>query len=1001
MKAIILGSDRGVRYLDSTRSYPVALLEDRVGRRVLDWTLSALSQAGIDDVVFVGGYHIEKVVSLYPKLRFYYNPDWQGGSQLKALACATSELDGPCVIVRSDVVFRPEAVRILLDGNAHVVVGTQNPATKGDVPLSDRFAGLASLSATASAQLRKKIDLQAGEKAAEAEPELLHVLSNLGLPTLFADVGDNLAQVETPRALARFVLGSKAQTLQRLRPLVTHASILDQVRFTVAKWCEDQGGVLDRIADAFPDGRLIVRSSAFSEDSWSQSQAGRFRSELGVSAGDRRAICDAVGSVIASFDGDGDGHELNEVFVQPYLDDVALGGVVFTRHPETAAPYLVINYDDSTRRTDTVTSGQGRELSTAIVYKYADRSNIGNHHIAQLMAVVSELEELSGHDSLDIEFAFDAEGRCYILQVRVLVEGKDEFQLTDADFEEELAVLREYIEGLMKPRPHLFGATAILANMPDWNPAEIIGVSPRPLAASFYQHIITDRVWGQARAAIGYRDTYPEPLVLLLAGHPYVDTRASLNSFLPASLAPELGEKLVSHCLTWLQEHPEFHDKLEFEVALTCLDFDFERHRRRLLENGFKSDETEEVRRALLLLTDDIVGGRTASIAQQLALVERLAERRERALRSPSDSLVSIARTLDLLLDDCIRYGTLPFSILARYAFVATSFLKSIQARGVLSPEGMDRLMHSIPSVATQITHDFRALRVGELTQEGFLLRYGHLRPGTYDITSPSYAEEPEFYLKDIDGAAAADPSPYPISDAAELFEEKAPEIARLIGEVGFTFDVAQLRQFILASIPARESSKLEFTKNLSAALSLTADFGERVGLSRDDMSFIPIGELLHVATNSPSSILKSELSRTVTFNRKRYSLHKAIRLPHMVTSAEDVARFDLLRWMPNYITSKRVAAPVIDVDRMPREADMAGKIALIESADPGYDWVFGRGIAGLVTKYGGAASHMAIRAAELGLPAAIGCGDVIYDGILASKLVELDCVQQRLRVLR
>ncbi|GIS28374.1 MAG: hypothetical protein CM15mP129_05710 [Chloroflexota bacterium] len=37
----------------------------------------------------------------------------------------------------------------------------------------------------------------------------------------------------------------------------------------------------------------------------------------------------------------------------------------------------------------------------------------------------------------------------------------------------------------------------------------------------------------------------------------------------------------------------------------------------------------------------------------------------------------------------------------------------------------------------------------------------------------------------------------------------------------------------------------------------------------------------------------------------------------------------------------------------------------LIENADPGYDWLFNKGISG-ITKYGGANSHMAIRSAKL-----------------------------------
>jgi len=62
---------------------------------------------------------------------------------------------------------------------------------------------------------------------------------------------------------------------------------------------------------------------------------------------------------------------------------------------------------------------------------------------------------------------------------------------------------------------------------------------------------------------------------------------------------------------------------------------------------------------------------------------------------------------------------------------------------------------------------------------------------------------------------------------------------------------------------------------------------------------------------------------------------------------------------------------------------------------------VFGRGIKGLATKYGGAASHMAIRAAELSLPAAIGCGGLIYDKILKALVIEMDCAGQSIRVIR
>ena len=82
-------------------------------------------------------------------------------------------------------------------------------------------------------------------------------------------------------------------------------------------------------------------------------------------------------------------------------------------------------------------------------------------------------------------------------------------------------------------------------------------------------------------------------------------------------------------------------------------------------------------------------------------------------------------------------------------------------------------------------------------------------------------------------------------------------------------------------------------------------------------------------------------------------------------------------------------------------EQDLRGKLVLIPQADPGYDWLFGHGIAGLITQYGGANSHMAIRAAEIGLPAAIGVGEKLYEKISKMKHVELDCANKIIRKIQ
>jgi phosphoenolpyruvate-protein kinase (PTS system EI component) len=71
----------------------------------------------------------------------------------------------------------------------------------------------------------------------------------------------------------------------------------------------------------------------------------------------------------------------------------------------------------------------------------------------------------------------------------------------------------------------------------------------------------------------------------------------------------------------------------------------------------------------------------------------------------------------------------------------------------------------------------------------------------------------------------------------------------------------------------------------------------------------------------------------------------------------------------------------------------------LIENADPGFDWLFNLNIKGLITRFGGANSHMAIRCNELDIPAAIGVGDKIFYDLKNANHVLLDCVLKKIDI--
>jgi phosphoenolpyruvate-protein kinase (PTS system EI component) len=82
-------------------------------------------------------------------------------------------------------------------------------------------------------------------------------------------------------------------------------------------------------------------------------------------------------------------------------------------------------------------------------------------------------------------------------------------------------------------------------------------------------------------------------------------------------------------------------------------------------------------------------------------------------------------------------------------------------------------------------------------------------------------------------------------------------------------------------------------------------------------------------------------------------------------------------------------------------DLELTGKIVVTPNADPGFDWIFSRGIAGLLTMYGGTNSHMAIRAAEFQLPAATGIGEMLYEQVSKAEMLELDCASRQIRVIR
>ena len=770
--------------------------------------------------------------------------------------------------------------------------------------------------------------------------------------------------------------GTKAETLAFLfeRQNELGARVLPLVYFSVEDWQRDSKSVLQRVTATLPNVEsLIVRSSARNEDNEKSSCAGKYDSV--ICDNDERKFIAAVNKVIDSY---GDSDSQDQVLVQPFLTSADGAGVAFTADPNGGGQYYVISYDLS-GSTSVVTGGQSRHHKLF----YAFKQNFPQHEgiITDLCQILERLEKILNTETLDVEFAFK-DNIVYIFQTRPLVLKTE---LADINAQENsLRRIEKYVQEANQPKPFLYGERTLYSNMTDWNPAEMIGTHPKPLSLSLYKELITDANWAYQRDNYGYMRLRSFPLMVDFCGLPYIDVRVSFNSFVPANLSPSIAEKLVNYYLRELSAHPNKHDKVEFDIIFSCYTFDLPKRIDILRQCGFTIEEVDEIVDSLRCLTNRIINSKTGLWRTDIGKI-RLLQKRYGQIVGGS---LNETEKMYWLLEDCKRYGTLPFAGLARAGFIAVQLLQSMVKENIINREEYDSFMREIDTVGSRLRRDF-----GELTKADFLQRYGHLRPGTYDITSARYDEKPDLYFR------WQEKNDVPTEEKTEfrLSLMQLSKIKTALETHGLDDDVLGLFTFIRAAIEGRETAKFVFTKNVSEILRLFGLWGNKHGFSVEDCAYADIGVIREVYGGASDE--NKLLRRVIMAGKQKHAESCRLILPPLIGSAQDTTAFYMPDGKPTFVTQNRTQGRVVFVERQ-TETNLTGKILLIPAADPGYDWIFSREIAGFVTEYGGANSHMAIRAGELGIPAVIGAGTKLFGELKNSQIIEIDASLGKVTVL-
>ncbi len=786
---------------------------------------------------------------------------------------------------------------------------------------------------------------------------------------------------------------SKADVLKNLYGKLKYSRVEKMRIVTGGEFETDPYSMAKDIGGEFGAGKIVVRSSSSNEDGMNTSNAGHYESVLGVDPGNPEEVMRAIREVFESYKCDLDDVTDEQVLIQTQVESISYSGVIFSRELKKNRPYYAITYDEDS--TDAVTSGRGGK--TVYILRNAHEDSLPEHWYA-LIRAMRELEGVFPDYPIDVEFAVDEKNAVTIFQVRPLAASIRAEKCSISD-EEIFAAADRACQKYREIGDLLGEKNTILSDMAFWNPAEMIGENPHPLDYSLYREIITSSAWNQGLSYIGYKEVDGD-LMYKLGNKPYISLRKSFLGLMPDDVDDRLEKKLLEYYNRKLIADPTAHDKIEFEIAFSEYDFATEDKLRELETQGFTREEIQDLSDSLFNLTNNAICNFNRNRMKDLRALNGLRVHRENTRSNwlmAHNDVITLLQYFVQLIESIKHYGTPKFARQARLAFISKAISRSLVYRGLFTDKDIDDFMMSIYTVASEYDSDFQDLVDGRITRVTFDEKYGHLRSGTYDITCDTYAHR-EFDLSK--GSAVARKQRQTI----EQLKHTSLDMVKMLDaleDIGFYVELKEFVDFLRDSMEEREYFKFEFTKTLSLAIDILIDIGDKLGISKEDMAYLEVTDI-QLAVSRPAGEIKKNWLRIIEKNKKVFETDSMLIFPDVVYSPGQLGCIEVWEARPNFITSECVTGEVVLLENYENEdhediADVAGKIVVLPKADPGYDWIFAKGIKGFITKYGGVASHMAIRCAEFNIPAAIGCGDCIYSFVEKQICITLDCAKGKI----
>jgi phosphohistidine swiveling domain-containing protein len=414
-------------------------------------------------------------------------------------------------------------------------------------------------------------------------------------------------------------------------------------------------------------------------------------------------------------------------------------------------------------------------------------------------------------------------------------------------------------------------------------------------------------------------------------------------------------------------------DKVEFKILFTCVSFSTKNRINKELKKILSKNEKKIFYKCLKDLNYEALKQKE----KDKKLIEHLVLRQ---IQIDKSNIYEIDK-IYWLVEDCKKYGTLPFAGLARCGFIAIDLLKSLKENKFINDSDYSAFLNSIETVTSKMKNDINKYPKGK-----FIKKYGHLRPGTYEITNKNYEENFEVYFGKL------------IKNKAKIKKNNFSILKKLPHSLVYK-SKKEMLDFIKDSIIQREYSKFVFSKSIDLIFKNLKIFAKKYKIPFNDLSYLKIDKILDLYFNLSNYNTIENIKSHIKENKKEFNLNKNIALPDVITSSKDLFIQHRTTSELNFISNKTINAKIL-IYKDGQVLKNYNGVICIENADPGFDFLFNKNIKGLITKYGGLNSHMSIRCAELNLPAVIGVGENFYNKILNHKNIMLNCNSKKIELI-